>query len=233
MSELTITRPLDPKVVYRLLADDGTFATCLQIVCLASYGPEIYQVDPLELILRLEEDFHVRVTDSNENKLKAILLATQTDIFYENPEAFRGTCETLTNGDPGIFTLDQLTVAEVFIALYEVELNHGPGEFSPQVQVIIDQVISLEADDPAEATSDDPSEYVWAYLRDQHEELKNQLISLGVDPADLPPMDIPERLESTGADPEVIADAETILSAKPTVGYQSSEIWDPKPTQVG
>lgn len=189
MSELTITRPLDPKVVYRLLADDGTFATCLQIVCLASYGPEIYQVDPLELILRLEEDFHVRVTDSNENKLKAILLATQTDIFYENPEAFRGTCETLTNGDPGLEVVEILTVAEACWGLYEVELNHGPHELSQNVQAVLDRVIASEGLDPDESDTKDAFGHVWPYLQERWNDLASQLQELGVDIADLPPME--------------------------------------------
>lgn len=189
MSELTLTRPLDPKVVYRLLADDGTFATCLQIICLAAYGPEIYQVDPLELILRLEEDFSVHVADGNENKLKAILLATQTDIFYENPEAFRGTCETLTNGDPGLEVVEILTIAEACWGLYEVELNHGAQELSPRCQAVLDRTIASEGLDPEESDTQDAFGHVWPYLQERWGDLAGQLQELGVDMADLPPIE--------------------------------------------
>lgn len=171
-----------------MLSDDGTFATCLQIICLAAYGEEIYQVDPLELLLRLEEDFNVRVTQANENKLKAILLATETDIFYDVPEAFRGTCETLTNGDPGLEIMDDLTVPEVLWGVYEVELNHGPNPMSPPVQALLDRTIADEGDDSEVSGSDDPFNHVWAYLNDRRMDLGEQLSDLGIDPSQLPPI---------------------------------------------
>lgn len=201
--------------MYRALSDDGTFATCLHIILLASYGEEIYQVDPLELLLRLQEDFNVQVTDSNENKLKAILLATETDIFYEDPEAFRSISETLTNGDPGIDLLDRLTVPEVFLGIYEVELNHGPHEFSPPVMSIIDNVIAVEAD---ESDTDDPSEYVWNYLRQQRQRLVDQLQDLGISTIDVPQIDPTRSLENAGASPDLVEVAQAILSEEPSDG---------------
>lgn len=199
MSELTLTRPLDPKVVYRMLSDDGTFATCLQIICLAAYGEAIYQEDPLEILLRLEEDFHARVTTSNENKLKAILLATSTDIFYENPEAFRGTCETLTNGDPGLEIVEELTVPEALWGVYEVELNHGPNPLSPPVQAFLDRVIAGEGDDIEESGSEDAFAHVWSYLQDRQDELVAQLTELGIDPSDIPPIQSQDTVRPEGA----------------------------------
>ena len=188
-----MTKPLklDPKVVYRLISDDGTFATVLHIICMVAYGEEIYQVDPLELLIRLEEDFGVRVTDDNENKLKAILIGTSTDIFYEEPEGFRSICETLTNGDPGIEVMDTLTISEVAWALYEIELSHGPGEFRPEVLRIIEQVISSEAIDPEDGTDVDPYEYIWAYIKEVHQTLTGQLIELGIPPSDIPSPETP------------------------------------------
>lgn len=195
MSELTITRPLDPKAVYRLLADDGAFATSLHIVLLAAYGPSIYEVDPLELILRLEEDFNVRVTDLNENKIKAILLATATDLFYDNPEAFRGTCETLTNGDPGVEVVEILTIPEVLWGVWEVELNHGATDLSPRVQDILDRVLAAEVLDPEDSGVDDIYGHVWPYLQERRQDLVNQLVELGVPPTDVPPLETPEPLQ--------------------------------------
>lgn len=228
MNELTLTRPLDPKVVYRMLSDDGTFATCLQIICLAAYGEAIYQEDPLEILLRLEEDFHVRVTTSNENKLKAILLVTATDIFYENPEAFRGTCETLTNGDPGIDLMDDLTVPEIMLALYEVELNHGPRELSPAVMAVVERVIQKEAVDLETQSSGDPMQYVWDYLQEQHDLLLAQLTELGIATEDLPPMDSPEPLANAGVSPALIAALEPPLSEENSESSPSSSPYNPK-----
>lgn len=180
---------LNPKVVYRLLSDDGTYATVLQIIALIAYGENIYQVDPMDVILELEDQFNVNITDDNENKLKAILLATGTDIFYEEPEAFRGICETLTSGDPGPQLLETLTLPEVVFGIYEVELNHGPHEFRPEVQRVINQVVASEF--PEDALPDNPYEYVWSFIQDAHRIMTGQLIELGVQPSDIPPPDTP------------------------------------------
>ena len=178
---------LDEKAVYRALSDDGTFATCLHIICLANYGADIYAWDTLELLRRLEEDFNVRVTDDNENKLNAILMATSTDIFYEDPEAFRGICETLTNGDPGVGMLDTLTLPEAVFGLYEVEVNHGPNVLSPRVQAVLDQAMRTEATD-SESAGADAGDYALAYLEDRRQDLIRQLQELGIPTAGLPPI---------------------------------------------
>lgn len=183
--------------MYRLLADDGAFATSLHIVILATYGAEAYNWDPLEVIMRLEEDFNVRVTDMNENKIKAIMLATATDLFYENPEAFRGTCETLTNGDPAIEVVEILTVPEALWGVYEVELNHGPEELSPRVQAVLDRVLAAEVLEPGEMPEDgDIYGHVWPYLQERRQDLVNQLTDLGVPPSDVPTIETPDPLQA-------------------------------------
>ena len=193
-----LVRPiqLDPKAVYRALADDGTFATCLHIICLTQYGEEIYTWDILELLTRLEEDFNVRVTDDNENKLNAICMATSTDIFYEDPEAFRGICETLANGDPGIGMLENLTLPEAVFGLYVVELNHGPNPLSPGVQAVLDRVVNGEADDSESSGDTEGMGYLFGYLEDRRQSLKRQLEDLGVATQGLPPIS-PEALSGT------------------------------------
>lgn len=201
---LNLQDPEAKKAVFRLLTDDGTFATVLQTVALAMYGPDIYEVDAMEVILRLEEDFNATVTQENENKLKAILLATATNAFYEDPEAFRGTCETLSNGDPGIEVMDSLTVPEVMWGMYEVELNHGPGDLSPSVEAIVERVTGMEAEDLDETLGDDAYAYVWSYLQEQHRMLSNQLQALGVSPQNIPPV----------TDPTAISDTEDLVMDK-------------------
>lgn len=187
---------LDPKTVARMLTDDGTMATCLQIIALSAYGEEVYQVDPIELVMRLEEDFEAKLTEDNENKLKAILLATSTDIFYEDAEAFQAIGNTLLNGDPGINAMDPLTIPEMLWAVYEVELNHGPQEVTSSVQRVMDQVMSGEMTDADgdPVMEQDPYAYVWAFMTELHNRLKDQLSSLGVPSEALPPIQTPEML---------------------------------------
>jgi hypothetical protein len=187
---------LKPETVSRMLADDGTLATCLQIIALAMYGDDIYKVDPMEIVMRLEEDFLTRLTEDNENKLKAIVLATCTDVFYEDPEAFRGIGNTLLVGDPGLNQLDPLTIPEVLWALYEVELNHGPREFLAGVQAVVDRVLESEMTDPeGDPVQEDPFQYAWDFVHEMHKRLSHQLTELGVPRAHLPPIQTPNLLQ--------------------------------------
>jgi hypothetical protein len=178
--------------IFALLQDDGTVASVLHVIALGAYGPEIYEVDPTEVVLRLEEDYNAKLTQENEDKLKAIMMATATDAFYEDTEAFRGLCETLSNGDPGVEMMDSLTGPEVLWGLYEVELNHGPAEVTPKVQATIDYVLASEGLDPEDPSySEDAHSHYWAYMRETHERLAHQLKELGIHPQDIPPVDDP------------------------------------------
>ncbi len=186
---------LDPKAVSRLLADDGTLATPVHIIALTVYGPEIYEVDPMEIVLRLEEDFHVKLTETIENKLKAILLATSTDIFYEDSQAFTSICNTLINGDPGLDNFDPLTIPEVLWGIFEVELNHGPQDMQPSVRSIIDRVLEEEmTDSEGTPVEGDPYQYAWDFVQELHTRMRRQLGDLGVPEGLLPPIETPEML---------------------------------------
>lgn len=177
---------LDYKVVSRMLSDKATFGTILQTIALVCYGPEIYQIDPLEIYVRLKEDFGAQLAEDNESKLNAIMLATSTDAFYDDPEAFRGICNTLAEGDPGIDMFDDLTVAEILWGLYEVELNHGEQELGGQVQRVIDAEIQQEQNDPEDGQK--PLDYIFDYLNERRNSLERQLKELGVQSFNLPPI---------------------------------------------
>jgi hypothetical protein len=180
------------KEIFRLLTDDGTFATVLHIVALEAYGEDIYDVDAMEVVMRLEEDYNAKLTQENEDKLKAILVATATEAFFEDPEAFRGICETLSNGDPGVELMDSLTGPEILWGLYEVELNHGPGEVTPTVQGTIDAVLASEGLDPEDENfAQDTHAHYWAFMQETHARLTEQLKRLGLHSQDIPPVDDP------------------------------------------
>jgi hypothetical protein len=170
--------------VFNLLSDDGAVATALHVIALRAYGPEIYEIDPLELYTRLEEDFQTRLTVDNESKLQAIMLATSTEMFFEDSEAFRGISNTLTDGDPGLNGLDDVTLAEAAWAMYEVELNHGPGEMSPKIAEQLGNIMADEADD----NPDNPFAHVDQFLQERWNLLRDQLTRLEVPEADIPPI---------------------------------------------
>jgi hypothetical protein len=178
---------LDPRMVHRLLTDTATFGTVLQVICLIQYGEDIFAADPLDLYARLQDDFGAEMPEDNENKLNAIMMATSTDLFYEDAEAFRGICNSLSEGDPGFLDLDPLTLPEVFWGMFEVELHREPKEVSPAIHRLIQQAMVHEGHDPEE----DPMTVIDGYLQERHCSLQRQLYDLGVSDTALPPIQSP------------------------------------------
>ena len=179
---------LDPKAVAAAILDDATFATVLHVICLASFGEDIYEVDPIELYARLQDTFGAQLSETNEQKLQAILLATSTDAFYEDERAFMACCSSLLGGDPGFEGLDDLTVAEIFWALYEVELNHGENEVSPAIRSIIAREVEEEADDSTGSIEELRPNAVLKELAAQRKILVGQLRAIGVRDFEVPPV---------------------------------------------
>ncbi len=185
---------LEAKAVFKALTQDDTFATVLHVICLVAYGPEIYELDILELRQRLSEDFHGELTEQNESKLNAILLATSTDIFYEQLEAFYGICSTLSEGDPGFELAPNLSVIDLMAGIYEVELNHGPHPFQPAVSAVIQQILEGESEDPEETEPESPTSTTLA-LQELRQRLELQLRGIGVEHPSLPSVEAqPPRL---------------------------------------
>lgn len=178
---------LDKKAVAAALLDAGTFATVLHIICLKTYGEDIYEVDPLELYIRLEEDFGVRLCEENENKLQAIILSTATDAFYDDDRVFRAVANTLIEGDPGFEELEDLTVSEIYWAVYEVELNHDEAELSMEIQRLIAKEVDEEADDTPGISELRPN-YVLREMAEFRRRLYNQLVKIGIKGVALPPI---------------------------------------------
>ena len=176
---------LDPTAVAAAILDDNTFATVLHVICLSAFGEDIYDVDPLEIYARLQDSFGALLSETNEQKLQAILLATSTDAFYEDERAFMAVCNTLLNGDPGFESLDDLTVAEIYWALYEVELNHGEEEVSPAIRNLIAREVDEEAEDSTGLEELRPN-YVLKEMAEHLSNLRKQLRAIGIRDFDLP-----------------------------------------------
>lgn len=141
-------KDINKKAVADALVNPETFATVLHAVLLTFYGEDIYELPSTELYMRLKEDFGAKPCEEAENKIQAILLATDTDDFYEDPTVFRHVTLTLLGGDPSFESFSQLSVPEVFWAVYEVtELNHGEAELSETIKDMIGREIAGEAEE--------------------------------------------------------------------------------------
>lgn len=179
---------LDEKAVIRALGDNGTLATVLHVIALRSYGTDIYEWDPVALFLHLEEDFGVKITEENESKINAILLAVSTNVFYEQPGAFRAIANTLMDGDPGLEGFDDLTLPEIFWAMYEIAVNRDHEDFQPAVAEFVDKEIADEIDDPEYGP--DPYGYLKSFLYDRKNDLRRQMEDLGIESVELPELQL-------------------------------------------
>ena len=182
---------LDPKAAYLALSDPETLGTTLHIILLSTYGKDIYESDPVDLFLRLEEDFGVeKLPEELENRINAILMLTGTDLFYKDPDAFTAIAQTLADGDPGLDIIEPLTLPEILWSLYEAELQRGPHPMSKSVEKLVEQALEQESGDPEteDLYSSDQYGYTRRFLEEQRAVLEKQLEHLGLDHPDLPPV---------------------------------------------
>jgi hypothetical protein len=177
---------LDRKEVFKALSDDATFATTAHVIALGTFGDDLYGMDPLEIIIALEDEYKAELSEEVAEKLQAILLATITDAFFEDPVAFRAIGNTLLEGDPGFQGFDNLTVPEILWAIYEVELNHETMDFSPQVEKLIEYELENEKEDIDSLDEAMNSTYHQRAVREFRGDLQEQLAAIGVDDYALP-----------------------------------------------
>jgi hypothetical protein len=187
------TFPFEKRLAADLLADTETTATVLHMIILAAYGDEVYgsvehgieQADPVELWLRIKEDFSVTVPESNENKVNALMLALSTEAFYDDPLAFISICNALYSGDLGDLVdgaLEDLTMPEMLWGIYEVELNRGDSEgFALPIDRLIDEIIRNEAEDNEELEEAEVVPYYEKFVAEMRDDMLVQMRMLGVD----------------------------------------------------
>jgi hypothetical protein len=170
------------EIARKLLEGEDTFATVLHVILLAAYGPDLYEADPLEIYARVKEDFGAVIPEEGENRLNALLMALQTDAFYQSAQAFESISSALHSGDigdeaEGVF--DGITLPEVLWGLYEVKLNREDEDpLSPEVEALIARTIADEC-------SEQGLEYVEQHLEAMKVDLHTQLAELGVPGEDL------------------------------------------------
>jgi len=185
---VTSSQPFDKKEAGNLLTENSTFGTVAHIIAYKAFGDEMYAMDPLELYANLEDEYRVNVAEDVQQKLQAILLATSTDAFFHDPEAFRAICNTLVEGDPGFLTFDDLTIPEILWSSYEVSLNHPGTDFSPQVQKVIDRELREEGPDIDSLEEAEDIPYFDRAVTNLREEMVEQLERIGMDAGKLPPI---------------------------------------------
>lgn len=177
---------VDPKAAHRLLSDDATFATTALVIALKSFGAEALQQDVLELILDLEEEFKVELSEKVSERLQAIQLATTTDAFYEDVTAFRAIANTLLDGDPGFDAFDDVSIIEILWAIYEVEMHHEKIDFTRPVAHIIQVEIENDGEEVTELDEAMGSSYHQNIMRELRVDLVAQLGQIGVPEGDVP-----------------------------------------------
>ena len=115
------------------------------------------------------------------------MLAVSTDAFFQDAEVFRAICTSLYDGDLGDLVsggIENLTLPEILWAVYEVGiLREDDPEMSPGVLNVIEQEIRNEAEEIDDEEEVKP--YYDRFVESAKADLEQQLVALGVSPADL------------------------------------------------
>jgi hypothetical protein len=160
------------------LGDPDTSAFVLLTIAMWAFGDEVLgdpetgveAMDPSELWAGLNEVFGTWVTEEGENKLNALMLAMQGDLFYRDIEVFLSVAQAMFDGDLGDMITSQfedaaegITSVEIMWAVLEVELarqdEDGPPTFSDGIIDLINRVMRIEQEDHEEDVSVVRNEY--------------------------------------------------------------------------
>lgn len=147
----------------RMLGDADTPAFVLLTILLWAFGDElmgdpaegIEGMDTTEVWAATNERFGVWIPEEGENRLNALMLALQGDLFYRDVEIFRAVVAALPDGDLGDIIdggVSDLTAADLMWSLLEVEMAAGfdeetRPEFSWGVKDLIADTLREEQED--------------------------------------------------------------------------------------
>jgi hypothetical protein len=173
----------DRRVAGRLLSDPETYGSVLFTIALALIGDELFETDPLEIYIRLEEVYRQRIPEQNENRLNAMILAVGTNAFYESLEAFVSIAATLPDGDLGDIIdgfMEDLTVPECLWAIFEVELLRDENT-PPFAKSITEFLLNEMQEDGSELPEIEGlrEDYI-QYMEESKSELLQQFRELGI-----------------------------------------------------
>lgn len=156
------------------LGDPDTSAFVLLTIAMWAFGDEVLgdpdggvePMDPAELWADLNEIFGTWVTEEGENKLNALILGLQGDLFYRDVEVFSAVAQALFDGDLGDLingTFDELSSVEIMWAVLEVELarqdEDDPPVFGDGITELINNILVVEQEDHDEDVGTVRAEY--------------------------------------------------------------------------
>lgn len=181
--------PFSKDVAAEALRDSETPAFVLYSIITAAYGPMLVPaefdedgdayMDPIELWLALQSDFGVTVEEPVENRINAIRTAVETDAFFTDPVAFAACVMGMVHGaidDIITGSLEDLSAADIMIALFDVQAIREPLEMSPAVLGVINEELLEEAEE------DEADETVQSVVDEHKASVQRWLIRLGADP---------------------------------------------------
>jgi len=154
---------LDENACRLALGDPETPGIVLLTILMWAFGEQVLgnvhadiePMDPAELWAATNERFGTWIPEEGENKVNALVLAIQTDLFYRDTETFTAIASALFSGDLGDLVnsgYEDLSALEVMWAMLEVELarEDEAGEeltFSDSVQALIEKNLAEEQED--------------------------------------------------------------------------------------
>lgn len=188
---------INPAEVRTLLENGEALGTTIHLLLIHLAGEELDELvdeEPLELVLRLQEEFNVRLHEDCVQRLQAILTAVYTDAFIEDPAGFVAICSALAEGDPNLAGEETVTAPELYWAVWEVSANAAPRDFGKAVVPVIQDVLDNEAE---EIDTDREELGLLKYLFEKHNDLREQLVTaLGLTPEDVPAFDLSNRQDT-------------------------------------
>jgi hypothetical protein len=147
--------PFNKEVAKEAFQSKDCPAIVLYAIIVAAYGDELHNpatmesMDAVELWVRIKSDFNAICSEESENRINAIRLAIETDLFETDSEAFIAICKGISYGDISdaiAAALDDLSVAEIGLALQEIKLiRDDEFEFSKEVKRVIAEEMKEEA----------------------------------------------------------------------------------------
>ena len=162
---------LDEGACRRLLGDPDTPAFVLLTIAMWALGPvvlgdpdnDIDAEDPAEMWAALYDRFDVWISEDGQNKLNAIIMALQGDLFYRDTDVFNAVVTALPDGDLGDLIDSELasdiTLADILWAMLEVDIAAGYDDetrprFSPGIQSIVDRELAQSQEDMSEVMAE-------------------------------------------------------------------------------
>lgn len=171
-----------------MLGDPDTPALVLLTIAMWALGDavlgdpdgDVDAEDPAEIWAALHDRFDTWISEEGQNKLNAIILALQGDLFYRDTDVFTAVVSALPDGDiadliEGEIAPD-ITLSDVLWAMMELDIATGHDDetrpaFSPGVQALVDKEFRESQEDLTE---------VYAGVAEAFDDVVARLAEIGV-----------------------------------------------------